>query len=134
MRHEVKRQLALVGAVGFTTRERRVCASHSIGARTQPLAPQLRAARHSTPASRYVVVHPGATAASRRYPAERFAAAADLVARAQRTRHRVHRRRPASARCVERGAAGDAQAARCSLAAPLDLGELGGADRQRATC
>ena len=79
MRHEVERQLALVGTVGWTIDDARLrlqtTAEH--GARA---GQRLRAAG-ADPAAPYFVVHPGASAASRRYPAERFGAAADTIAR-----------------------------------------------------
>ena len=79
MRHEVARQLDLVRSVGFRV------ANESLV--FHPLAgdvPNMRrkfAAAGGDLAQPYIVVHPGATAASRRYPAERFGMAADLVAR-----------------------------------------------------
>lgn len=80
MRHEVRRQLALVSHVGWRGVD-------------QGLVFALRAAdtafvhallnRHGfSPDLPLVVVHPGATAASRRYPADRFGQAASIVHRA----------------------------------------------------
>jgi lipopolysaccharide heptosyltransferase II len=73
IRHEVQRQLDLVAAVGARTACERLSFSVPEAARdavrglfpgrTRPL----------------VVMHPGASAASRRYPPEQFARAADLV-------------------------------------------------------
>jgi lipopolysaccharide heptosyltransferase II len=78
IRHEVQRQLDLVAAVGYRTddthlsfrvppdasrRVRAVLAGLGFGGRHQ-----------------WAVIHPGATAASRRYPVERFAAAAAQLA------------------------------------------------------
>ena len=80
MRHEVERQLALVACVGLRTADEHL--RFEVG--TQPqgsLHDELREAGFDT-ARRYFVIHPGATAPSRRYPAERFGAAADLVSRA----------------------------------------------------
>lgn len=77
MRHEVTRQLDLVKSVGF----------HACDERMQfryPAADVLSMRRKFAQAGadllrHYVVVHPGASAASRRYPAERFGAAARAI-------------------------------------------------------
>jgi lipopolysaccharide heptosyltransferase II len=79
MRHEVQRQLDLVRHVGWTTADPRLRFqpgdSRQDTARAQLIAAGLQCGE------RYVVVHVGATAASRRYPAERFGAVAREVAR-----------------------------------------------------
>jgi lipopolysaccharide heptosyltransferase II len=78
MRHEVQRQLALVAAVGCTVDDDRL--------RLHLTAPQRRRARTllqeaGVAATRpYFIVHPGASAPSRRYPAARFGSAADAIA------------------------------------------------------
>lgn len=76
-RHEVERQLALVGSVGFATPDTRL----RFGLRQRDVdAVSRRLARAGLDARRpYIVVHPGATAPSRRYPAERFGAAVKLI-------------------------------------------------------
>jgi lipopolysaccharide heptosyltransferase II len=70
IRHEVQRQLDLVATVGATT------ADHHLSLAI-PLAARREAARllheAGVSGSDYVVIHPGATAPSRRYPSERFA-------------------------------------------------------------
>jgi lipopolysaccharide heptosyltransferase II len=78
MRHEVTRQLDLVRSVGFHACDERMQfrypASDVLGMRrkfAQSGGDLLRP---------YVVVHPGATAASRRYPAERFGVASRAIA------------------------------------------------------
>jgi lipopolysaccharide heptosyltransferase II len=80
MRHEVERQLALVAAVGLRPSEDqlvfRPAGSDRDGARAQLAAAGGRA---DLPC---LVVHPGASASSRRYPAERFGEAADAIAAA----------------------------------------------------
>lgn len=79
MRHEVSRQLALVRAVGWTPNDDRLCLRTSTQQRMHA-----RAALDAVglPAGQpYFVVHPGASASSRRYPAERFGAAADAIFR-----------------------------------------------------
>ena len=80
MRHEVERQLALVAAVGLRPDADELvfrvdpgdaerCRARLAAAGLDPMRP-------------YFVVHPGATAPSRRYPAEGFGAAAQALARA----------------------------------------------------
>lgn len=80
MRHEVQRQLDLVGAVGMHTRDERLrfvldeADRHHVSA--------LLAARGIDAAEPLVVVHPGASAASRRWPAPRFGQAAEAIQQA----------------------------------------------------
>ncbi len=71
VRHEVQRQLDLVGGVGCQTQNQRLSFRVPPGAhaRVQPLIERRP----------LVVVHPGATAASRRYPPEQYARAIDLL-------------------------------------------------------
>lgn len=78
MRHEVQRQLALVHSVGFATDDQRLRfrvphAAHDAVARCL-------ARGGVAPGTPYVVVHPGATAQSRRYPAPLFGLAAARIA------------------------------------------------------
>jgi ADP-heptose:LPS heptosyltransferase len=76
-RHEVLRQLALVDHVGM----------QSAGARLRftlhrPDVERVRGRLRSAgiePGRQYLVVHPGASASSRRYPADRFGAALRLI-------------------------------------------------------
>jgi lipopolysaccharide heptosyltransferase II len=79
IRHEVRRQLDLVAAVGCRADEERlrlrVPAEASV--RMDVALARLRI----DPARPWVVVHPGASAPSRRYPPEAFAAAAGQLAR-----------------------------------------------------
>ena len=77
MRHEVRRQLDLVRSVGFHAGDERVQFRY-------PAADVLAMRRKFVQAGGdllrpYVVVHPGATAASRRYPGERFGVAAQAI-------------------------------------------------------
>jgi lipopolysaccharide heptosyltransferase II len=79
MRHEVRRQLDLVRAVGLQTSDERlvfVCRPGEADAMRRKFT-----AMGGDPTQPYVVVHPGATAASRRYPPERFGQAAAQIAR-----------------------------------------------------
>lgn len=73
IRHEVQRQLDLVAHVGARAADERLSFRVPEAARA--------AVRRLFPAPEksLVVVHPGATAASRRYPPEQFARAADLL-------------------------------------------------------
>lgn len=80
MRHEVQRQLALVASVGCTTRDERLrwrvndVEREAVAARLQALG--------IAPDQPFAVMHPGSTAATRRWPAERFGElAAALVQR-----------------------------------------------------
>jgi lipopolysaccharide heptosyltransferase II len=72
VRHEVERQLALAASVGCTTGNRRL----SFSVPRESLAGISRF-RLRNP---FVVVHPGASAPSRRYPPEHYARAMDLIA------------------------------------------------------
>jgi lipopolysaccharide heptosyltransferase II len=73
VRHEVQRQLDLVAAVGARTANRQLSFSVPRAAR-ETVRGLLAGLRRPV-----VVIHPGASAASRRYPPEQFARAADLV-------------------------------------------------------
>src|SRR5205823_7129139 len=80
MRHEVARQLDLVKSVGFQPCDERMQFRY-------PASDVLAMRRKFVEAGGdllrpYVVVHPGATAASRRYPAERFGIAAQAIVEA----------------------------------------------------
>ncbi|TDV37846.1 lipopolysaccharide heptosyltransferase II [Paraburkholderia caballeronis] len=80
VRHEVERQLALVREVGAETDDPRLrIAVHD--ADRDALRARL-ATLGIARGERYVVLHPGATAASRRYPPERYALALDALIRA----------------------------------------------------
>ena len=75
IRHEVERQLALVANVGATTTDERL-SIRVVPAAQGRVASRLAARGIVGP---YVVVHPGATAASRRWPAVRFGAVAARI-------------------------------------------------------
>jgi lipopolysaccharide heptosyltransferase II len=79
MRHEVARQLGLVAWVGLHPQDDRLLFRFGVEHVTR--LRMRMAAVGLDPARPYFVVHPGASAASRRYPAERFGAAAEMVAR-----------------------------------------------------
>ena len=73
VRHEVQRQLDLVASVGAHTANTRL--SFSVPEAARACVRSLLPPREGP----LVVIHPGASAASRRYPPEQFARAADLV-------------------------------------------------------
>ena len=76
IRHEVERQLALAAAIGASVDRQTIQIELSGAARN--MAETLRG--KLTRQNEYrIVVHPGASAASRRYPVERFAAAMQLM-------------------------------------------------------
>ncbi|MCW5620308.1 MAG: glycosyltransferase family 9 protein [Burkholderiales bacterium] len=78
IRHEVRRQLDLVASVGYTTTDDHL----SFQVEPQDHAQTMEKLEEAgiDPARPFIVVHPGATAASRRYPAAQFAAAMRLIA------------------------------------------------------
>lgn len=85
MRHEVERQLALVRSVGFDSGD---VERPAPGLVFDCHPADVEGARHriglagGDPAAAYLVVHPGCSASSRRYPAERFGQAAAQLAAA----------------------------------------------------
>ncbi len=84
IRHEVERQLALVRSVGWRAANPRLVLEVPPLARTH--VAHLRRDL-GLGDKRWIVLHPGATAASRRYPGEQFAAATRLLD--AEWRHRV---------------------------------------------
>jgi lipopolysaccharide heptosyltransferase II len=121
MRHEVARQLALVGRVGFHTADERLRFSYTVEhvGRLQ----QLMQEAGLDPLRPYFVVHPGASAASRRWPADRFGVAAEAIARSSGC-VAVFTGDAAEAGCIEEARA-HMSAPSVSLAGQLGLGELG---------
>lgn len=80
VQHEVERQLTLVGAVGATTNETRMRMQlRDIDRKTLAATLERRGIDAEMP---FAVMHPGASAESRRYPAERFGDAAARLVRA----------------------------------------------------
>lgn len=121
MRHEVRRQLDLVRSVGLVPADERL-AFYYRAADTRTVRQAL--VRAGCPAGQpYAVLHVGATAPSRRYPAERFAAAADAFARASGC-HIVLTGGADEVALVE-GTRARMACATSSLAGRLTLGELG---------
>lgn len=74
IRHEVRRQLDLVAAVGARTDDERL--SLRVPATARVRARRALTAAGVPPGRPWVVVHPGASAPARRYPPEQFAAVA----------------------------------------------------------
>jgi lipopolysaccharide heptosyltransferase II len=78
LRHEVRRQLDLVSALGCRITDDRL--SVGIGAAAFRRVDRLLSERIDV-RKRWIVMHPGASAASRRYPVDAFAAAAAKLVR-----------------------------------------------------
>lgn len=77
LRHEVRRQLDLVAAVGASCDDRRL--SFRLRDADKARARALLRGEGIDPERPYVVIHPGASAPSRRYPEEHFAAVVKRV-------------------------------------------------------
>jgi lipopolysaccharide heptosyltransferase II len=125
VRHEVRRQLDLVAGVGCTTDDERL--SFHVSPHQRERARRKLAAAGVDLSTPWVVVHPGASAASRRYPVESYAQAVAGIAAA--TGHQfVVTGSTAEAPLVQ--AIADALPGRAhALAGSLELGELGAAIR-----
>lgn len=118
-RHEVERQLALVESVGATNADTRM--RFALRAEDEASLARKLDERGVDLDAPFFVMHPGATAASRRYPPERFAQAARVLA--DRTGWPVLVTGSASeAPLCDTVSAGDARV--ISLAGALELGEL----------
>jgi lipopolysaccharide heptosyltransferase II len=78
IRHEVRRQLDLVASVGCRTGDERL--SLRVPAAAAASVRDLLVASGVDPHRPWVLVHPGASAPSRRYPPGRFAEAAEVLA------------------------------------------------------
>jgi lipopolysaccharide heptosyltransferase II len=120
-RHEVQRQLDLVATVGFTSVDDRL----RFALRAEDVRSVGAALRNAgiDPDRPLVVVHPGASAESRRWPAERFGAAAREVAQSSGAAI-VFTGSAAEASFIERAQA-ELDEPTASLAGSLSLGELG---------
>lgn len=77
IRHEVRRQLDLAGAIGCYASDERLALSLPAEAHAKAVA----ALRHcgADLSAPWLLMHPGATASSRRYPPEQYARAAELL-------------------------------------------------------
>jgi lipopolysaccharide heptosyltransferase II len=76
-RHEVRRQLDLVARIGAFPRDEKL--SLHIGEPARERATAVLRARGIDPTGRWVAIHPGASAPSRRYAPERFAEVAQKL-------------------------------------------------------
>jgi lipopolysaccharide heptosyltransferase II len=82
VRHEVQRQLDLVAAIGCRTADTRL--AFSVPAHALAWARRRLESLGIEPGSAWVLIHPGASAPSRRYPPELWAQAAQRLASEQR--------------------------------------------------
>jgi lipopolysaccharide heptosyltransferase II len=122
VRHEVRRQLDLVANVGAVLADERIQLSVSPD-QTNKVAAILRE-HHLSDDDRWIVIHPGASAASRRYPAAKFARVCrDLKTRLGITS--VFTGSSGESPLIE-GIQAEAGVASISLAGELSLGELAG--------
>src|SRR5690606_8778075 len=121
VRHEARRQLDLVAAVGWRAHDERLrfevpdAARRRIGALLSSAGVDVR--------SPWVVVHPGASAPSRRYPPERFAAVIRALVREHGWQAVLTGSRSEAA--LVEAVRHDAGVASASFAGRLDLDELG---------
>jgi lipopolysaccharide heptosyltransferase II len=126
VRHEVRRQLDLVAAVGARVEDERL--SFRLDEEDRLHATMRLAEAGIDPERPWIVVHPGATASSRRYDPERFARAGAELARTLRCQVAITG--DASEReLTERVRAATGGAAR-SLAGTLSLAEFAGVIEQ----
>ncbi len=75
--HQVERNLRLIEHLGFVARERQLVVT--IPAEARAAVPTLLESAGLDPRQPYILLHPGASAEARRYPAERFGAVAHLL-------------------------------------------------------
>ncbi|MET0335809.1 MAG: glycosyltransferase family 9 protein [Rhizobacter sp.] len=132
MRHEVTRQLDLVRSVGFHAASERLVFRY---AATDVLSMRRKFLAAGGDLNRpYIVVHPGASTASSRYPAEHFGTAADGIARDSGCQ--VIYTGGYDEQVLATRAQGQMQQASLSLAGQLTLGELAAliAGAQVAVC
>lgn len=125
IRHEVRRQLALVAAIGCRPASEKL--SFQVRRRDLAMVRERLARAGIGRGQRWVLMHPGASAPSRRYPAALWARAARLVAQAGLP---VVFTGDAAERALVAAIIADAQGAGAplhSFAGELDLGGLGAA-------
>ncbi len=121
MRHEVQRQLDLVATLGWAPHHDRL--RFEVDDRRDEQALALLRSCGLTEDRPYVVMHPGATAPSRRYPAERFGIVADGLWRARGVRT-VFTGADSDRDTIGRARAGMSSPS-IDLSGRLDIGELG---------
>jgi ADP-heptose:LPS heptosyltransferase len=78
--HQVERNLRLVEHLGFVARDRRLVVAIPDSARGS-ISSFLLPEKGIDPALPFILIHPGASAKARRYPAARFGSVADLLAK-----------------------------------------------------
>lgn len=119
-RHEVRRQLDLVAQVGYAAKDERLGISFPTGTSQRVLK---RAAKLGlNPSAPWVVMHPGASAPSRRYPADSYGKAARLLIEEKNVQVVLtgSQGEIELAKQVQKGSGGRA----ISLAGQLDMAEL----------
>lgn len=120
LRHEVRRHLDLVAHVGCCTSDETLSFCVPENARRRAAALLAQSAEADKP---LIVVHPGASAPSRRYPGERFARALDLIVQ-RREASVLFTGTPDEIPLIE-GIRAGMRAGSHSLVGELTLGELG---------
>lgn len=122
MRHEVQRQLDLVATLGWTPSHDRL--RFEVDEHHEDRGLALLKSCGLSDGRPYVVMHPGATAPSRRYPAERFGVVAEALWQ-RRGLRTVFTGTEEDRALVSRARAG-MQSPFIDLSGVLSLGELGG--------
>lgn len=120
VRHEVRRQLDLVAAIGARTANERL--SFEVHADAAESARRKLRRAGVDLESPWIVMHPGATAASRRYPPEQFAQVIDALAVLPNTQ--IILTGSAAERALIASIRSGARYTTFSLAGELTLGEL----------
>lgn len=127
-RHEVDRQLDLVGSLGFPARDRRLRLT------PPPPGPRVRAILERVEGTPWCLVHPGATAPSRRYPDKEWARTIDLLERFG-TRVVLCGGKQDRVRCEEISSSCEREPVRADARLPLpELAALTAAAPVAATC
>lgn len=121
MRHEVRRQLDLVATLGWAPPHERL--RFEVGDASEARAMALLRGAGLSEGRPYVVMHPGASAPSRRYPAERFGLVADALWQ-QRGVRTVFTGGPQDLALVQQARA-SMRTTPIDLSGRLSLGELG---------
>lgn len=119
-RHEVRRQLDLVKTIGCTTKDERL-SLHVSDDCERSLCNRMKTAGIDLDRP-WIVIHPGASAASRRYPAESYAAAAQILV--ETLGLQVIFTGSSKEQQLVKSIQNGMTAASISLAGKLDLGEL----------
>jgi lipopolysaccharide heptosyltransferase II len=121
VRHEVHRQLDLVAAVGCHTADRRL--SFRVPGTARQRVAHLLAKRRLDRTWPWLIIHPGASAPSRRYPPKHFAAVAAMLMR--RLKAQILFTGDESEKALIDGIRETLPGTSHSFAGELNLGELG---------